>query len=119
LGSTHRSLNCLITYLGFYTKILALLDCISWVVGFIHRSMHCLIILHTDPCIAWLHILGSTHRSLHCLNIYLGFYTQIHALLEYSTHRSLHCLVTYIGSTHGSFLLNYISWVKHTDHCIV
>ena len=59
-------------------EILALLDCISWV-------------LHTDPCIARLHILCFTHRSLHCLIPYLGFYTHI---------------LPFLG---------YISWFLHTD----
>jgi len=57
----YRSLHCLITYLGFYSQILALLVYISWV-------------LDTDPSIAWLHILSSTPRSMHCLITYLGYY---------------------------------------------
>ena len=62
-------------------QIFALLYYISWV-------------LHTDPFIAWLHILCSTHRFLHCLSTCIGYYTQIPALFD------------------------YISLVLHTDPCI-
>jgi len=34
LGSTHRSLHCSITYLGFFEQIHALLDYISWVLQY-------------------------------------------------------------------------------------
>jgi len=62
-------------------QILALPDYITWV-------------LHTDPCIDWLHILCLTHESLNCLITYFGFHTQILSLLD------------------------YICWVLHTDPCI-